>query len=101
MMPYTNATVIVQPIARPSRPSVRLIALLKPTIQKKTSTSRAVTPVPGEDPHRLLVERHPELADLLPAGGKPEERGEREHRDEVCQRSFSPDEIPCGSGGSP
>jgi len=73
---------------------VRLIALLKPTIQKKTSTSRAVTPVPGEDPHRLLVERHPELADLLPAGGKPEERGEREHRDEGLPEEFFPGRDP-------
>src|SRR3954471_12842499 len=39
MMPNTSATEIVQPTASPSSPSVKLIALLNPTIHRYKSTS--------------------------------------------------------------
>ena len=50
--PYANATVTVQPVANPSKPSVRFMALLDPT---RTKNNRIPIPHIGAEPIKTCL----------------------------------------------
>ena len=93
-MPYTSATVMEQPIARPSRPSVRLIALLKPTIHRKIIPNSATTPPAPANTHTGSLSNGTQNSRIFCAlVGCQSSAASARTVITVCQRTFSPGEF--------